>query len=117
MLRNVLANPPDAISIIPDDSAALQKPLEEALKAGVKHIIIMDTVTEDVEVFTSSIVSDDNDAGKRAALALNDATGGEGAVLASVRAPGSPPLSGGCRLRRGRRRDQPEGSRRRVPPG
>jgi ribose transport system substrate-binding protein len=87
VLRSVMATKPKAIIIEPDDSAALQAPLDEAMNQGIK-VIILDTVTKDMSKVSAAVVTDDAQAGKAAAESLTTLTGGKGTVVAFGQSPG-----------------------------
>lgn len=87
LLRNVIATKPDAIVIEPDDSAALQLPLEQAVRQGIK-VVLLDTLTTNPSKFSASVSTDNEDLGKKGAQALQQLTGGKGDVFGFAQGPG-----------------------------
>jgi ribose transport system substrate-binding protein len=81
VLRNVIATKPKVIVIEPNDSVALQAPLDAAVKKGIK-VVILDTVTKDMSKFSGAIVTSDIQGGETAAKAMINLTGGKGSVAA-----------------------------------
>jgi ribose transport system substrate-binding protein len=67
ILAAVVASKPDAILIAPNDVNAMQKPLEQAAKAGIK-IVLVDTTVRNPS-FAVSQISSNNLAGGAAAFA------------------------------------------------
>lgn len=69
----------DVIMVDSVDSEGIKPALEEAHKAGIP-VIAIDTEVADADLVTSTIVSDNTDAGRIAAQTLMDAIGGKGKI-------------------------------------
>src|SRR4029079_2333026 len=65
ILDSVVAAKPDAILIAPTDVTAMQTPLQAAVAAGIK-VVLVDTTTEDPSYAVSTIASDNIGGGKAA---------------------------------------------------
>jgi ribose transport system substrate-binding protein len=86
VLDAALAAKPAAVLIVPTDTTALQKPLENAAKSGVK-VVLLDTSIDDPSFVTSVISTDNVAAGGTAFDAIKERRPG-GKVLTVSVAPG-----------------------------
>lgn len=86
LLDTVLATNPDALVIVPTDSTALQKTLNEAHKRGIK-IIVLDSTIKDPSIAASVITTDNYSAGETAFDGIAKARDG-GKLLVLATAPG-----------------------------
>ena len=87
VLDSVIATHPDAIIIAPTDAVAMRRPLEQALKAGIK-VILVDTVLTNAEGISSQIASDNVLGGKTAFQAFEEVSPKGGKVLLIGNQPG-----------------------------
>jgi len=87
ILDSIVAKKPDAILIAPNDVNAMQKPLENAAKQGIK-IVLVDTTVKNPK-FAASAISSNNFAGGREAFnAVKKLVPGGGQVLGIGVKPG-----------------------------
>lgn len=87
IVQSVVASKPDAILIAPTDVAALQQPLEQAKRAGIK-VVLVDTTLKDPSVAVSSVSSDNVAGGTTAFEALKQSIPDGGKVLVMSQQPG-----------------------------
>ena len=87
ILESVVAKKPSAILIAPNDVNAMQKPLQDAAKKGIK-IVLVDTTVKDPKFAVSEISSDNYGGGKAAFDAVKQLVPGGGAVLGIGVKPG-----------------------------
>lgn len=87
ILESVVAKKPSAILIAPNDVNAMQKPLQDAAKKGIK-IVLVDTTVKDPKFAVSEISSDNYGGGKAAFKAVQQLVPGGGAVLGIGVKPG-----------------------------
>lgn len=87
VLDSVVASKPDAILIAPNDMTALQKPIEEAIAAGIK-VVLVDTTIGDPSKAVSEIASDNYGGGKAAFTAVKQLAPKGGKVLVVSTSPG-----------------------------
>jgi ribose transport system substrate-binding protein len=87
ILASVVASKPDAILIAPNDVVAMQKPLEQAAKAGIK-IVLVDTTVKDPSFAVSQIASNNLAGGAAAFLAVKKLVPEGGKVLGIGVKPG-----------------------------
>ncbi|MUL85659.1 MULTISPECIES: ABC transporter substrate-binding protein [unclassified Mycolicibacterium] len=86
VLDAALAANPGALLVVPTDSTALQKPLQDAAKSGVK-VVLLDTSVDDPSFASSAIATDNVAAGATALDAIKQRHPG-GKVLTISVAPG-----------------------------
>jgi ribose transport system substrate-binding protein len=82
-----VASKPDAILIAPNDKLALQKPIEAAIAAGIK-VVLVDTTIDDPSKAVSEIASDNYGGGKAAFTAIKGLAPKGGKVLVVSTSPG-----------------------------
>jgi ribose transport system substrate-binding protein len=87
ILDSVIASKPDAILIAPNDKTALQKPIEAAIAAGIK-VVLVDTTIDDPSRAVAEIASDNYGGGKAAFVAVKQLVKGGGKVLVVSTSPG-----------------------------
>jgi ribose transport system substrate-binding protein len=87
VLNSVVASKPDAILIAPNDMTALQKPIEAAIAAGIK-VVLVDTTIGDPSKAVSEIASDNYGGGKAAFTAIKGLAPKGGKVLVVSTSPG-----------------------------
>jgi ribose transport system substrate-binding protein len=87
VLDSVIASKPDAILIAPNDMTAMQKPIEEAIAAGIK-VVLVDTTIGDASKAVSEIASDNYGGGKAAFTAVKQLAPKGGKVLVVSTSPG-----------------------------
>ncbi len=87
ILQSVVASRPDAILIAPTDVSAMQKPIEQATKQGIK-VVLVDTTIKDPSVAASAISSDNEGGGKAAFDAIRQLSPNGGKVLVVSTEPG-----------------------------
>ncbi len=87
VLDSVIASKPDAILIAPNDKAALQKPIEAAIAAGIK-VVLVDTTIDDPSTAVAEIASDNYGGGKAAFNAVKQLAPKGGKVLVVSTSPG-----------------------------
>jgi len=84
VLSGVVASKPDAILIAPNDVTAMQKPIDAAIKKGIK-VVLVDTTVNNASKAVSEISSDNVGGGKAAfnAIAQLVPTGGKVLVIST----------------------------------
>jgi len=87
VLDSVIASKPDAILIAPNDKTALQKPIEAAIAAGIK-VVLVDTTIDDPAPSVAEIASDNYGGGKAAFAAVKQLAPKGGKVLVVSTSPG-----------------------------
>lgn len=87
VLDSVIASKPDAILIAPNDKTALQKPIEAAIAAGIK-VVLVDTTIDDPAPSVAEIASDNYGGGKAAFDAVKQLAPKGGKVLVVSTSPG-----------------------------
>jgi ribose transport system substrate-binding protein len=87
VLDSVIASKPDAILIAPNDKTALQKPIEAAIAAGIK-VVLVDTTIDDPSPSVAEIASDNYGGGKAAFNAVKQLAPKGGKVLVVSTSPG-----------------------------
>ena len=87
VLDSVIAAKPDAILIAPNDMTAMQKPIEAAIAAGIK-VVLVDTTIGDASKAVSEIASDNYGGGKAAFTAVKQLAPKGGKVLVVSTSPG-----------------------------
>lgn len=87
VLDSVIASKPQAILIAPNDKTALQKPIESAIAAGIK-VVLVDTTIDDPSKAVSEIASDNYGGGKAAFDAVKQLQPKGGKVLVVSTSPG-----------------------------
>jgi ribose transport system substrate-binding protein len=87
VLDSVIASKPDAILIAPNDMTAMQKPIEAAIAAGIK-VVLVDTTIGDASAAVSEIASDNYGGGKAAFTAVKQLAPKGGKVLVVSTSPG-----------------------------
>jgi ribose transport system substrate-binding protein len=87
VLNTVVASKPDAILIAPNDMTALQKPIESAIAAGIK-VVLVDTTIGDPSKSVAEIASDNYGGGKAAFIAVKKLAPKGGKVLVVSTSPG-----------------------------
>lgn len=87
VLDSVIASKPDAILIAPNDKTALQKPIEAAIAAGIK-VVLVDTTIDDPAPSVAEIASDNYGGGKAAFNAVKQLAPKGGKVLVVSTSPG-----------------------------
>lgn len=87
VLNTVVASKPDAILIAPNDMIALQKPIESAIAAGIK-VVLVDTTIGDPSKTVAEIASDNYGGGKAAFTAVKGLAPKGGKVLVVSTSPG-----------------------------
>jgi ribose transport system substrate-binding protein len=87
VLDSVIAAKPDAILIAPNDKAAMQKPIEAAIAAGIK-VVLVDTTIDDPSKAVSEIASDNYGGGAAAFKAVKQLAPKGGKVLVVSTSPG-----------------------------
>jgi ribose transport system substrate-binding protein len=80
VVNSVIAQKPSAVLIAPNDSTAMQAPLQQIVDQGIK-LVIVDTGVNDESIASSVISSDNKLGGKTAADLLGDLIGGKGSVF------------------------------------
>ena len=87
IVDSVTASKPAALLIAPTDVKAMQAPLEQAAKAGIK-VVLVDTTVDDPSFAVSQISSDNVGGGKAAFDAIKAAKSAGGKVLIISTDPG-----------------------------
>ncbi len=87
ILDSIVAGSPDAILIAPNDVNAMQKPLENAAKKGIK-IVLVDTTVKNPKFAASAISSNNFAGGQEAFKAVERLVPGGGAVMGIGVKPG-----------------------------
>jgi ribose transport system substrate-binding protein len=87
IIESVTAAHPDAIMIAPDDVTASQTPIDQAMKAGIK-VVLVDTTLNDPTGAISQISSDNLAGGADAFAAVQQLVPGGGQVLVVNTKPG-----------------------------
>ncbi len=87
ILDSIVAGKPDAILIAPNDVNAMQRPLEEAAKMGIK-IILVDTTVKNPKFAASAISSNNFAGGQEAFKAVEKLVPGGGKVMGIGVKPG-----------------------------
>jgi len=87
VLDSVIASKPDAILIAPNDKTALQKPIEAAIAAGIK-VVLVDTTIDDPSKAVAEIASDNYGGGAAAFKAVKQLAPKGGKVLVVSTSPG-----------------------------
>jgi ribose transport system substrate-binding protein len=87
VLDSVIASKPQAILIAPNDMTAMQKPIEAAIAAGIK-VVLVDTTIGDASAAVSEIASDNYGGGKAAFDAVKQLAPKGGKVLVVSTSPG-----------------------------
>lgn len=87
VLNTVVASKPDAILIAPNDMTVLQKPIESAIAAGIK-VVLVDTTIGDPSKAVAEIASDNYGGGKAAFTAVKGLAPKGGKVLVVSTSPG-----------------------------
>ena len=87
VLDSVIASKPDAILIAPNDMTAMQKPIEAAIAAGIK-VVLVDTTIGDASKAVSEIASDNYGGGTAAFTAVKQLAPKGGKVLVVSTSPG-----------------------------
>lgn len=87
ILDSVVAKMPDAILIAPNDVNAMQKPLENAAKKGIK-IVLVDTTVKNPKFAASAISSNNFAGGQEAFKAIEKLVPGGGKVMGIGVKPG-----------------------------
>jgi ribose transport system substrate-binding protein len=87
ILDAIVASKPDAILIAPNDVNAMQKPLEDAAKKGIK-IVLVDTTVKNPKFAVSEISSNNFAGGQEAFKAVQNLVPGGGDVLGIGVKPG-----------------------------
>ena len=87
VLDSVIASKPDAILIAPNDKTALQKPIEAAIAAGIK-VVLVDTTIDNPAPSVAEIASDNYGGGKAAFNAVKQLAPKGGKVLVVSTSPG-----------------------------
>lgn len=86
VLDSVLATKPDGLLVMPTDSTAFQRPLEDASKSGIK-VAFVDTAVDDPSFGVSSIATDNVAAGAKAFEGMKEYLSG-GKIAAISASPG-----------------------------
>ncbi len=87
VLDSVIASKPDAILIAPNDKTALQKPIEAAIAAGIK-VVLVDTTIDNAAPAVAEIASDNYGGGAAAFAAVKQLAPKGGKVLVVSTSPG-----------------------------
>jgi ribose transport system substrate-binding protein len=87
IVQSVVSTKPDALLIAPTDVSAMQQPIAQAQKAGIK-VVLVDTTLKDPSVAVSAISSDNLGGGKAAFDAIKQLVPGGGKVLLVSVQPG-----------------------------
>jgi ribose transport system substrate-binding protein len=87
VLDSVIASKPQAILIAPNDMTAMQKPIEEAIAAGIK-VVLVDTTIGDASKAVSEIASNNYGGGAAAFTAVKQLAPKGGKVLVVSTSPG-----------------------------
>ncbi|HEX3792750.1 MAG TPA: ABC transporter substrate-binding protein [Pseudonocardiaceae bacterium] len=87
VLQSVIAAQPNAILIAPDDVSAMQQPVQQAVSANIK-LVLVDTTLKDPSIAASAISSDNTGGGKAAFSAIKQLAPGGGKVLVVSVSPG-----------------------------
>jgi ribose transport system substrate-binding protein len=87
ILDSVVQTKPDAILIAPTDVKALQQPLADAAKAGIK-IVLVDTTVQDPSFAVSQVASDNVGGGAAAFKAIQELVPAGGKVMIESVNPG-----------------------------
>jgi ribose transport system substrate-binding protein len=87
IIESVTASKPDAIMIAPDDVTASQTPIDQAMSAGIK-VVLVDTTLNDPAGAVSQISSDNLAGGADAFAAVKQLVPGGGQVLVVNTKPG-----------------------------
>ena len=87
IVASVVSTKPDALLIAPTDVSAMQQPIAQAQKAGIK-VVLVDTTLKDPSVAVSAISSDNLGGGKAAFDAIKQLVPGGGKVLLVSVQPG-----------------------------
>jgi ribose transport system substrate-binding protein len=87
IIESVTASKPDAIMVAPDDVTASQIPIDDAMKAGIK-VVLVDTTLNDPAGAVSQISSDNLAGGADAFAAVKQLVPGGGQVFVVNTKPG-----------------------------
>lgn len=87
ILQSVVAAAPDAILIAPNDVTAMQRPIDDAIAAGIE-VVLVDTTIEDPSGAVSQIASDNRGGGAAAFEAIKGLAPEGGKVLVIDVQPG-----------------------------
>ena len=87
VLDSVIASKPQAILIAPNDMVAMQKPIEAAIKKGIKVVLVDTTITNPAKA-VAEIASDNYGGGKAAFDAIKELAPAGGKVLVVSTSPG-----------------------------
>jgi ribose transport system substrate-binding protein len=87
IINAAVARRPDALIVAATDAEALQAPLEQAARRGIK-VVTFDTTTEDPSFAVTHVSSDVVEAGRTVGEQLVELTGDKGKVMYIDHAPG-----------------------------
>jgi ribose transport system substrate-binding protein len=87
IIASVTSSKPDALLIAPDDVSASQTPIDQAIAAGIK-VVLVDTTLKDPSKAVSQISSDNLAGGAQAFTAVKQLAPGGGKVLVVNTKPG-----------------------------
>lgn len=87
ILSAAIAAQPDAIMIAPDDTSAMQQPVQQAVNNHIK-VVLVDTTLKDPSIAVSAISSDNTGGGAAAFAAIKQLAPGGGQVLVVSVKPG-----------------------------
>jgi ribose transport system substrate-binding protein len=87
LVDSIVAKHPDVLVISPDDSAAMQAPIQAASAAGIKVVLVNNTVT-DPSFAVSQVLSNDKDGGADAFKAIQQLHPDGGKLLVIGTQPG-----------------------------
>jgi ribose transport system substrate-binding protein len=87
LVDSIVASHPDVLVISPDDSVAMQIPIQAAAEAGIKVVLVNNTVT-DPSFAVSSVLSNDKEGGTDAFKAIQALHPAGGKVLVVGTQPG-----------------------------
>jgi ribose transport system substrate-binding protein len=87
LVDSIVASHPDVLVISPDDSVAMQMPIQAAAEAGIKVVLVNNTVT-DPSFAVSSVLSNDKEGGADAFKAIQALHPAGGKVLVVGTQPG-----------------------------
>src|SRR3954451_6369775 len=87
IVQSVVSTKPDALLIAPTDVSAMQHPIAQAQKAGIK-VVLVDTTLKDPSVAVSAISSDNLGGGKAAFDAITKLAPQGGKVMVMSVDPG-----------------------------
>lgn len=87
IIESVTAAKPDALLIAPDDVSASQRPIDQAIAAGIK-VVLVDTTLSDPSKAVSQISSDNLAGGQAAFAAIKELAPNGGKVLVVNTKPG-----------------------------